>query len=269
MGIFDKPIVTCSLCGKEIGAKEKRWKTKDGYMCEECTTPFLFRGSRAFIDDSTEELVKSRKNQVVAREFWANNTKKYKELNPTRNIENVLFIDDDKKKWYIKKPEEKWVLYLDENMRAPMVYKFADIAEINISLGDKIMTSTTVTRKDKGIRKAVAGGIIAGAPGAVIGGMMARGKANTQIFEVQSYFVNILIDGTKEPITLQAENENIAKELHEGFASIMPERVTKKDNEINPDISSEDELRKLKGLLDDGIITDEEFSAKKKQILGL
>lgn len=34
-------------------------------------------------------------------------------------------------------------------------------------------------------------------------------------------------------------------------------------------ISSADEIKKYKGLLDDGIITQEEFEAKKKQLLGL
>ena len=34
-------------------------------------------------------------------------------------------------------------------------------------------------------------------------------------------------------------------------------------------VSTADEIRKLKGLLDDGIITQEEFEAKKKQFLGL
>jgi len=34
-------------------------------------------------------------------------------------------------------------------------------------------------------------------------------------------------------------------------------------------ISPSDEIRKLKGLLDEGILTPEEFAAKKKQLLGL
>lgn len=38
---------------------------------------------------------------------------------------------------------------------------------------------------------------------------------------------------------------------------------------IGNDISSADELRKFKQLLDEGIITEEEFNAKKKEILNL
>jgi predicted Zn-dependent peptidase len=36
-----------------------------------------------------------------------------------------------------------------------------------------------------------------------------------------------------------------------------------------PQLSSADELAKYKGLLDSGVITQEEFDAKKKQLLGL
>ncbi len=38
---------------------------------------------------------------------------------------------------------------------------------------------------------------------------------------------------------------------------------------VSNDISSADALRKYKGLLDDGIITQEEFEAKKKELLNL
>ena len=40
-------------------------------------------------------------------------------------------------------------------------------------------------------------------------------------------------------------------------------------NQNAPATSAMDELRKLKELLDMGIVTQEEFDAKKKQLLGL
>jgi len=43
---------------------------------------------------------------------------------------------------------------------------------------------------------------------------------------------------------------------------------TSSDNSVNP-VDSLDELPKLKKMLDDGILTQEEFDAKKKQILGI
>lgn len=43
----------------------------------------------------------------------------------------------------------------------------------------------------------------------------------------------------------------------------------KSDNNSNSKVNDYDDLRKLKSLLDDGIITQEEFDIKKKELLGL
>ena len=49
----------------------------------------------------------------------------------------------------------------------------------------------------------------------------------------------------------------------------IEEYKTKNNNAIVNEISSADELKKFKDLLDMGVITQEEFEAKKKQLLGL
>ena len=47
------------------------------------------------------------------------------------------------------------------------------------------------------------------------------------------------------------------------------EVIPSKEVSATPAVSSMDELKKLKELLDMGIVTQEEFDAKKKQLLGL
>lgn len=63
------------------------------------------------------------------------------------------------------------------------------------------------------------------------------------------------------------------KEIHQAINDLIIERRNTKsqDNKSNEqnNISHADELKKYKALLDSGIITQEEFNAKKKQILGL
>lgn len=49
----------------------------------------------------------------------------------------------------------------------------------------------------------------------------------------------------------------------------IEEYKTKNNTTIVNEVSSADELKKFKDLLDSGIITKEEFDAKKKQLLGL
>lgn len=62
-------------------------------------------------------------------------------------------------------------------------------------------------------------------------------------------------------------------EIHKAISNLLVERQEKKTVEQKPATviqqSDADELGKYKKLLDDGVITQEEFDAKKKQILGL
>lgn len=61
-------------------------------------------------------------------------------------------------------------------------------------------------------------------------------------------------------------------ELHSEVSKLLIERQNKSTATISSNISSAsnaDELKKYKELLDGGIISQEEFNAKKKQLLGL
>lgn len=63
-------------------------------------------------------------------------------------------------------------------------------------------------------------------------------------------------------------------ELHEAISKLLVERQGKEKPDTTTikqeiPLSNADELKKYKNLLDSGVITQEEFDAKKKQILGL
>ena len=64
-------------------------------------------------------------------------------------------------------------------------------------------------------------------------------------------------------------------ELHSSISKLLIDRQDKgKATDEHPDkkpeyVGSVEELKKYKELLDGGIITKEEFEAKKKQIMGL
>ena len=95
-------------------------------------------------------------------------------------------------------------------------------------------------------------------------------------------FIQFIFAGSNESkkgVSDAANDENtilIKTEEHVTIArqivSFIEERIKISKNptiSISSQFSSADEIRKLKELLDDGIITDEEFSAKKKQLLGI
>lgn len=60
-------------------------------------------------------------------------------------------------------------------------------------------------------------------------------------------------------------------EIHSVISKLLMERqqAEKTGNTQNNNTSNADELKKYKDLLDSGIITQDEFNEKKKQLLGL
>lgn len=60
------------------------------------------------------------------------------------------------------------------------------------------------------------------------------------------------------------------KEVYSSVSNLLKERqILNNTTNVKMEQSSADELKKFKDLLDSGIITQEEFDAKKKQLLGL
>lgn len=80
-------------------------------------------------------------------------------------------------------------------------------------------------------------------------------------------------DSAQDPNTviLRAFNRKMPAQSEELYNLIMKkiDEVQSKQNTTMPAISSAEEIAKFKQLLDQGIITQEEFDAKKKQLLGL
>lgn len=79
-----------------------------------------------------------------------------------------------------------------------------------------------------------------------------------------------IFDATKDENTIMCNSNG----QYQGFLEAKRLIEEYLDNVNSPTTvieqkSDADELRKFKQLLDDGIISDEEFNAKKKQILGL
>ena len=267
MGLFSKPIVTCSICGKTVGAKEKRWSTKDVYICFDCQKPFgILDGPRAFVNYTTIEIKEMIEKRKHLNALLEKNRDLYNSFTETRIIENNIYIDDEKGKWYYK--TKLGITDINGNMPVPIIFDFSDILEVYVSRGDKIISSTSSTRKVKGIRKAVVGGILAGSTGAMLGGMLARSETSTQGKEFQTFYVNILIDGESDALSIPYPNEYSAEKVHHALANMIQDPVIPSTEE-QVQFSSADEILKFKQLLDSGVISKEEFEAKKTQLLGL
>lgn len=99
-------------------------------------------------------------------------------------------------------------------------------------------------------------GSIALGPVGALAGLLAGGN-KTKIF-----FTITIADGRQ--FVVEGKVEDYKKLLKHVNPSLLPPPEIAQSTQ-----SGADEIRKYKQLLDDGIITQEEFDAKKKQILGL
>lgn len=60
-----------------------------------------------------------------------------------------------------------------------------------------------------------------------------------------------------------------ANDIHKSISELLIQRQTQNQAHVVQNNSNADELKKYKYLLDSGVISQEEFEAKKKQLLGL
>lgn len=124
------------------------------------------------------------------------------------------------------------------------------------------------------LQGAVAGAIIGGGAAAIIGSQVGT-ETKTEIVTKDDRKVVLYIKdhGNIKPKNIKSDNiDNTIAALRELIPS-KEESVVQIEGQNNTKAtvaqSSADEIKKFKDLLDEGVISQEEFDAKKKQLLGL
>lgn len=122
------------------------------------------------------------------------------------------------------------------------------------------------------ITGAVVGGVIAGGTGAVIGSRKKSQEIKTE---------NKQIDNRETILEFEYNDETyymfLASEAYEILLKLIPQKefnfvsrdnIKKSDNKLNEETAFNN-IRELAKLKDEGILTEEEFQAKKKQLLNI
>lgn len=118
---------------------------------------------------------------------------------------------------------------------------------------------------------AVIGGVIAGGAGAIIGsrkkGKIEPIKSELVTHDTREMFLNYFVEGKKHSLFFKFEDRNV-------FSKIIPEKeFYKVSNQqliknINLNKKSIPEtIKELNGLMKEGLITQEEFNTKKRELL--
>lgn len=256
MGFFDKKVI-CDTCGEEVGLN--RFKTAEGWICPKC---FKACGYTMTTPIKTKTIVQIRGDLVASQ----NNLQTVESFTPTKKIGTYIEFDETQKKWLV--PDG----FMGKK-KNPKVYNYYDVLDC-----DLLEDENSITKG--GLGAAVAGGILFGGAGAVAGSVL-RGKKTKSV--VNSMKIKITLKSTSDPVVyinllttslktsslLYKSIESSAQEILSIFAVILNENKSINSAAAQPATSNADDIRKFKALLDDGIITQEEFEAKKNQLLGL
>lgn len=253
MGLFSLKA-TCAICKNECGLnryqiKEKLW------CCPKCFKEAGLGALSPIKTMSTDDI----KNLISRRQETATRLLSFQ---ATKSVGRLLAVDETKSEWYI--PYKK----------NPNIHSYDEVIDFEL-----LEDGESITKG--GIGKAVAGGLLFGGVGAVVGASTGK-KKTKQIctslkikitlkdMHTPTEYIDLITSETKKNGFLYQTCEKQAQEI----LSIL--QIMCKANEVQGETSSlaigtetstADEILKFKSLLDSGIITQEEFEQKKKQLL--
>lgn len=247
----------CLICGKSFGRSYK-YMTSDGYaLCLECRN--------AAITISPQEFLQEKDNYI----------KRHDSLFFKENMEHVdhphpaLYVNFTKQMFFYG---GEWIDGVDSVFSFDSVIKFES---------EDTTYEVTVGKKGHPIARAVAGGALFGGAGAVVGAMTSKNTKHKETREgrkcISIYHRDSLKPDTVRKRTCYCDRDEDVVKLEECLKNVFEYRDSEQQYQEEPCneatknelASNYAELVELKKLLDMGVITQEEFDTKKKQILGL
>ncbi len=283
----------CSFCHRKIGVLDTKHPLKDGVLCEYClVAKTIFDGVN---HNKMDEFLKDK--TVAEVQDLIDNPQK---LSPVK--EEMMAIEKAR-----IEAEKKLQAEMDEFKKNSIKYSHYYISskQRRILIGKTLLTNPRFVEADeivsykvnvKGhdehkhhtIARATAGGLIAGQAGAVLAGV--TGGKDTEFIDHIGLIIT-LINGSNFEIkflrTKTKANSWIVKDAYSELQNLISiidawqAQKTRainqysKDEQVTTEVRADSqidiptEIRKYKSLADDGIITSEDFEAKKRQLLDM
>lgn len=274
-------MTNCSFCKGTVGAALK-FKLIDGSMCLDCFTRFnkISNGRLSKMSSTFGKLSKYRVADIhaILDEYKTRHPDDYfSRFAITRTINSFVDFDDDAKLIFVRgglsmlgNPQSTNSTYLT----------YQEVIDCEIFEDGVSVTNT-------GLEGAIVGGALFGATGAIVGTIAGK-KTTDEVYNISVSIVTsnpnrtriivpvMKMQTTRGSTTYKSAIQN-AREILAAFTQIVKNNLHEQQMSIfsnsssshSSELSSADELRKFKHLLDDGIITQKEFDAKKKQLLGI
>lgn len=181
-------------------------------------------------------------------------------FNPTKKIDTFMEFDDNQQKWLVLSS------FLGKRNKST-VYNYSDIIDFELLEDGESVASG-------GLGRALVGGALFGGAGAVVGAVTGKKKTKgvcnslkliitVNDFNNPTVYVNFIESPTKRDGFVFKEMYQSAQECLSTLQLIC-DRQKNNSRQIENKTSDADEIKKFKELLDEGIITQEEFDTKKK-----
>jgi len=264
LGFFDLKVV-CAVCyDKNTGLNRYRIADKK-WICASCFNKAGFKKVGVMEVSITKVTVEYALAAIEAKE--ANND----EINsfvPTKKIAPFVEFDDNRKKWLILSA----VLGKRDKSK---VYNYSDIVDFEL-----LEDGESVTQG--GLGRALVGGVLFGGAGAVVGGVTGKRKnkevcnslkVKVTLRDINNpvVYISFLSAATKKDSFTYKTFYNSAHECLSVLQLICDTQEAPVNNNGNNSVAGSvaDEIKKFKNLLDEGILTQDEFDAKKKELLSL
>ncbi|WP_315114628.1 tyrosine-type recombinase/integrase [uncultured Clostridium sp.] len=174
----------------------------------------------------------------------------------------------------------RWIDYKDRYLSTNLLFPSSrnnklEVPNIDVIDYELLEDGDSVTKG--GLGRAIVGGALLGRVGAIVGGTTGKRKTKTVIKSLRikvtvnqtsnpSVYINLINTETKSSSFIYKAAYTSAQEILSMF-SVVTNEVEDQQESRTTTVSTADELIKLKGLLDDGILTQEEFMAEKNKIL--
>lgn len=260
----------CSWCGKKSGLFGAKYNYKGGYLCYECAKKFFLTKSVV----TNDSIAKNLKNMTKEECDWYleqvhDLRMRIDNFSPTYRLKARVQFDDDTETLMLE--EEDWT--------KTQFIKYNQIVDFELLENGGSLAKG-------GVGRAVVGGMLFGSTGAIVGSTTRKQKKlceslciklTLKDFEEPSYYINFIekpVDVGSEyykDVVKKAQDMMSKLQLIASSMSAPVQEDTGKNMDGNAEANADPiaEIRGYKALYDEGILTEEEFQQKKKQILGI
>lgn len=260
----------CAICGKKITLIMSRYKIVDGSICNDC----FYNAGYTLVSTPIKTFTSDQ-----IRSDIADNQAALKYLKPTHVIESLVSFNDTDKIWFVGTLADK---------KVPKVYRYSDIINVEIiedifyyeKLKKIYINSSSLAQNDplKNLHGATGSHYIFLSEKIQVKITLNNMKSPTVFIEIPNLFLPELGSPKYQKKREKADNIlaafNLIKPKEASTTTPAQEPVQAAPAAENPKPTGgktlpTEALKELKELLDFEIITQEEFDAKKKELLGL